>query len=95
MSDRHGYDVAYALHLFNETRRHYLLRVEQQFGYDRLDGSYVFEAADGHDDEEFVRRYQERYATNWWILEYDVDQRWQEVEAEERHRHQRTVQSKL
>lgn len=80
-----GYDVPYALHLFDETRRHFLLRVERQFEYDRLDGLYVSEAMD--DDEEFARRYRERYTLIWWILEHDVDAKWQEVEAEERHQY--------
>ncbi|KAH8879474.1 FAD/NAD(P)-binding domain-containing protein, partial [Thozetella sp. PMI_491] len=71
------YNVPYALNLFNETRRHFLQRVERQFEYDRADTAYIIEAID--EDDEFVRRYQERYTVNWWILEHDVDARWQEV----------------
>lgn len=77
------YDVPYALHLYNETRRHFLQRVERQFVYDRRDIAYCVEAID--DYAEYVKRFKERYTVNWWLLEHDVDARWQEAEAEERH----------
>jgi salicylate hydroxylase len=77
------YDIPYALHLFNETRRYCLQRVERQIAYDRLDTQYI--AAAGDDEQEWIRRYRERFTINWFILEDEVDAKWQEVEAEERH----------
>ncbi|KAH8693841.1 hypothetical protein BGW36DRAFT_300332 [Talaromyces proteolyticus] len=84
-ADKVPYNIPYALHLFNETRRHFLQRVERQFDYDKIDTKYVSEALG--DEEEFVYRYRERYTSTSWILEHDPDARWQEVEAEERHQH--------
>ncbi|KAI1626798.1 salicylate hydroxylase [Exophiala viscosa] len=78
------YDVPYALRLYNETRRHFLARVEEQIKLDKLDTAYV--AAAGSDEKEWIRRYRERFTINWWILEHDVDAKWQEVEAMERHK---------
>lgn len=83
-TDMVPYNIPYALNLYNESRRHFLQRVERQFDYDRIDSKYVTEALDDHN--EFVRRYRERHTLIWWILEHDADARWQEVEAEERHR---------
>jgi salicylate hydroxylase len=76
------YDIPYSLHLYNETRKYLLQRVEKQIAYDRLDTAYI--AAAGTEDE-WIRRYRERFTINWFILEDEVDARWQEVEAEERH----------
>jgi hypothetical protein len=45
---------------------------------DRLDGTYI--AGAGDDDNEWIRRYRERFTINWWLLEHDVDEKWQEVE---------------
>ncbi|KAK4937279.1 hypothetical protein LTR10_022036 [Elasticomyces elasticus] len=78
------YDVPYALRLYDETRRHFLARVEEQIKLDKLDTGYV--AAAGSDEKEWIRRYRERFTINWWILEHDVDAKWQEVEAMERHK---------
>jgi salicylate hydroxylase len=72
------YDVPYSLHLYNETRRYYLQRVKKQMDNDRLDGTYI--AGAGDDDNEWIRRYRERCTINWWLLEHDVDEKWQEVE---------------
>ncbi|KAH8810762.1 salicylate hydroxylase [Xylogone sp. PMI_703] len=77
------YNVPYALHLYNETRIHFLKRVKKQMANDRLDSAYI--AGSGDDDAEWIRRYREVFTLNWWLLEHDVDERWQEVEAEERH----------
>ncbi|OKL63770.1 hypothetical protein UA08_00695 [Talaromyces atroroseus] len=78
------YNIPHALQLFNESRRHFLQRVERQFDYDKMDTKYVNEAVDDHD--EFTKRYRERYTLISWILEHDPELWWQEVEAEERHR---------
>lgn len=75
------YDVAYALHLYNESRVHFLRRVEKQIQLDKLDNAYIA-AADGHD--EWVRRYKERFTINWWLLEHDAEAEWQKVESEQR-----------
>ncbi|CAK7208957.1 hypothetical protein SEUCBS140593_000331 [Sporothrix eucalyptigena] len=82
-----AYDVPYALHLYNETRRQFLHRVEKQIQMDKVDLAYVAAAgdADPENDAEWIRRYRERFTINWWLLEHDVDARWQEVEAMERH----------
>ncbi|CAK7223394.1 hypothetical protein SCUCBS95973_005163 [Sporothrix curviconia] len=82
-----AYDVPYALHLYNETRRHFLHRVERQIQMDKVDQAYVAAAGDDgpENDAEWIRRYRERFTINWWLLEHDVDARWQEVEAMERH----------
>jgi salicylate hydroxylase len=77
------YNIPYALHLYNETRAGFLQRVERQLAYDRMDLSYVKAAED--DEQEYIRRYRERFTINWWLLEHDVDAKWQEVEAQERH----------
>jgi salicylate hydroxylase len=58
-----GYDVPYALHLYNETRRHFLQRVQKQLSLDKLDIRYCEEAID--DWEEYVRRYRETFTINW------------------------------
>lgn len=50
---------------------------------DRLDGAYI--AGAGNDEREWIKRYRERFTINWWLLEHDVDEKWQEVEADERH----------
>lgn len=84
-TDEVPYNIPYALHLFNESRRHFLHRVEQQFDYDKLDTQYVSEAIE--DDTEFGRRYRERYTPISWILEHDPEARWQQVEAAERHKY--------
>ncbi len=81
-----AYNLPYALHLYNETRRHFLARVEQQIQMDKLDIAYLAAAGSRpEDDAEAIRRYRERFNVNWWILEHDVDARWQEVEAHARH----------
>jgi salicylate hydroxylase len=77
------YNIPYALHLYNETRRHFLQRVERQLGYDKLDVAYCMEVIDDYD--EYVKRYRETFTVNFWLLEHDVDARWQEVEAEARY----------
>ncbi|OAA63689.1 Salicylate hydroxylase (Salicylate 1-monooxygenase) [Niveomyces insectorum RCEF 264] len=77
------YDIPYALHLYNETRSALLQRVERQIRYDHQDAAYI--AAAGDDEEEWIRRYRERFTINWFILEDEVDAKWQDVEAEERH----------
>jgi len=76
------YNVSYALHLYNETRMPFLKRVESQLGNDKLDAAYVAAACD---EEEWIRRWKKKFTINWWILEHDVDAKWQEVEAQERH----------
>jgi salicylate hydroxylase len=76
--------VPYALHLFNETRKDFLHRVERQISADKVDTAYV---AAAEDDKEYIKRYRERFTINWWLLEHDVDAKWQEVEAMERHRY--------
>ncbi|KAJ9138230.1 Salicylate hydroxylase [Pleurostoma richardsiae] len=81
-----AYSIPYALHLYDETRRHFLQRAEKQVSLDKLDIEYCAKAIDDYD--EYVRRYRETFTINWWLLEHDVDARWQEVEAEERHRYQ-------
>ncbi len=53
-------------------------------GYDRLDSAYI--AGAGDDEKEWVRRYREKFTINWWLLDHDVDEKWQEVECEERYR---------
>lgn len=78
-----AYNVPYALHLYNETRRHFLKRVENQISLDKLDIEYCAQAIDDYD--EYVRRYRETFTINWWLLEHDVDAQFQEVEAQERH----------
>lgn len=77
--------MPYALRLYNETRRHFLARVEEQIKMDKLDTAYV--AAAGSDEKEWIRRYRERFTINWWILEHDVDAKWQEIETMERHKY--------
>lgn len=52
---------------------------------DKLDTAYV--SAAGSDEKEWIRRYRERFTINWWILEHDVDAKWQEIEAMERHKY--------
>lgn len=52
---------------------------------DKLDTAYV--AAAGSDEKEWIRRYRERFTINWWILEHDVDAKWQEIETMERHKY--------
>jgi salicylate hydroxylase len=81
-----GYNVPYALRLYNETRRHFLQRVQKQLSLDKLDIKYCEEAINDYD--EYVHRYRETFTMNWWLLEHDVDARFQEVEAEERYKYQ-------
>ncbi|RDW59217.1 hypothetical protein BP5796_12141 [Coleophoma crateriformis] len=76
------YNVPYALHLYKETRMPFLKRVESQLGNDKLDAAYVATASN---EKEWIRRWKKKFTINWWILEHDVDAKWQEVEAEERH----------
>lgn len=83
---KHGYNLPYALHLYNETRRQFLRRAEQQLAYDKKDVQYCAEAIG--DYAEYVRRYRETFTINWWLLEHDVDAKFQEVEARERHNYQ-------
>jgi hypothetical protein len=78
------YDVPYSLYLYNETRRYFLQRVKKQMDNDRLDGAYI--AGAGDNENEWIQRYRERFTINWWLLEHDVDEKWQEVEADARHR---------
>jgi hypothetical protein len=80
-----AYNVPYALHLYNESRKHFLQRVESQISADKVDTAYLLDAGD--DDAEYIRRYREKFTINWWLLEHDVDARWQEVEAMERHKY--------
>jgi hypothetical protein len=49
---------------------------------DRLDGAYI--AGAGENEE--IRRYREIFTINWWLLEHYIDEKWQEVEADARHR---------
>jgi salicylate hydroxylase len=84
-----GYDIPYALHLYDETRRYFLQRVQRQLSHDQLDLKYVAEAGD---ETEALRRYRETFTINWWMLEHDVDARWQEVECQERHRRLKPVE---
>jgi salicylate hydroxylase len=86
-SQQRHYDIPYALHLYNETRRYFLQRVQKQLTYDREDIEYCTEAIGDYD--EYVQRYRETFTINWWMLEHDVDARWQEVEAEERHQYRK------
>ncbi|CZR68493.1 uncharacterized protein PAC_18392 [Phialocephala subalpina] len=65
------YDVPRALRLYNETRYHFLGRVEQQMQLDGLDAAYISEAA--HDKAEWIRRFQERHKNNTWLMEHDVE----------------------
>lgn len=60
----------------------FLKRVESQLFNDKLDGAYVSAACD---EEEWIRRWKKKFTINWWILEHDVDVKWQEVEAQERY----------
>lgn len=50
---------------------------------DRLDGGNM--AGEGDNENEWIRRYRERFTANWWLLEHDVDEKWHEVEADERY----------
>ncbi|KIW33245.1 uncharacterized protein PV07_00111 [Cladophialophora immunda] len=78
------YHVPYALHLYNESRVHFLHRVERQIQMDKRDYSYIRAAGDDH--QEWVRRYKERFTINWWLLEHDAEAEWQMVESEVRFR---------
>ena len=61
-ADASAYDIPYALHLYNETRRYFLQRVEQQTKMDKVDIAYVAAALD---EQEWIRRYRERFTINW------------------------------
>jgi len=76
------YNIPYALHLYNQTRMPFLKCVESQLENDRLDSAYVAAACN---EEEWIRRWKKKFTINWWILEHDVDAKWQEVEAQERY----------
>jgi salicylate hydroxylase len=78
------YHIPYSLHLYNESRVHFLHRVERQIQMDKLDNKYIMGAGD--DYQEWVRRYNERFTINWWLLEHDAEAEWQRVESEERFR---------
>jgi salicylate hydroxylase len=68
-----GYDVPAALHVFEETRLPYLLRVERQIAFDAQDKQYVAEAGNG-DSEEWVARLKETAGLfNQWLTEHDVE----------------------
>lgn len=67
----HGYDIAKALRIFEQTRLPFLFRVEQQMVLDGKDARYVAEAA--ADEEEWIRRFVERNPPNNWLTEHDVE----------------------
>ncbi|RDL35179.1 Uncharacterized protein BP5553_07110 [Venustampulla echinocandica] len=68
---RSRYDLQRALQLYDATRRPFLARVELQIQLDGADGSYISEAAD--DEEEWIRRFQERHRNQLWLTEHDVE----------------------
>lgn len=65
------YDLRGSLRLYNETRRHFLERVELQMGLDGEDAAYIAEAADN--EAAWVRRFQERHKNQLWLTEHDVE----------------------
>jgi salicylate hydroxylase len=70
-SSQHYYNLRRALQLYNETRRHFLGRVELQMTLDVKEGAYLAEA--GSDEEEWMRRFRERYKSQAWMKEHDVE----------------------
>lgn len=76
----HTYDLPQALRLFNETRRHFLHRVERQMSIDRIDAAFVAEASDR--EEEWIRRFKDRASLNHWLTEHDVELEFQNVQAQ-------------
>jgi salicylate hydroxylase len=78
----HLYDLPRALRLYNETRRHFLGRVELQMTLDRNESAYLAEA---EDEEEWIRRFKERHSNQIWLTEHDVEAEFQKTLAGEAH----------
>ena len=76
-----SYDIARALRIYNETRRHFLNRVELQMTLDIQDAKYIAQA--GVDEREWIRRFRERTSLNHWLTEHDVEIEFQRVLAAE------------
>jgi salicylate hydroxylase len=70
-SSQGNYNLKRALRLYNETRRHFLGRVELQMDLDGTDARYLAEA--GSDEDEWIRRFQERNKNQLWLTEHDVE----------------------
>jgi hypothetical protein len=65
------YDLKRALQLYNETRRHFFGRVELQMELDVTDARHLAKA--GSDEDEWIRRFQERNKNQLWLTEHDVE----------------------
>ena len=57
-----AYSILYALHLYNETRKHFLHPLEKQISLDKRDIEYCAQAID--DYNEYVQRYRETFTIN-------------------------------
>lgn len=79
----HGYNLPRALRIYNETRRHFLSRVEAQMTFDLRDAQYVAQA--GEDEQEWIRRFMERHSPNQWLMEHDVETEFQKTLTAESH----------
>jgi salicylate hydroxylase len=72
-----GYDLKRALAIFNETRGHFLKRVEQQMTLDKAKGAYI--AAAENNEQEWIRRFIERNPPNHWLTEHSVELEFQKT----------------
>jgi salicylate hydroxylase len=68
----HTYDLPCALRLYNETRCHFLARFQAQLMREVANVAYISEAGD--EGPEWLARYQERFAPQWWLTEHDVEE---------------------
>ena len=77
------YDLRKALRLYNETRRHFLGRVELQMELDRDDAAFLAEAAS--DEKEWIRRFSQSHKNQLWLTEHDVEAEFIKTLAAEAH----------
>jgi salicylate hydroxylase len=90
----HGkYDLRRALGLYNETRRHFLGRVELQMSLDVKDAAYV--AAAGNDEGEWIRRVKETHKNQVWLTEHDVEAEFLKTLSGEAHWSQETERPEI
>ena len=66
------YDLPRALHLYNESRRHFLARFQAALVREGENVAYI--SAAGDEGPGWQGRYRERFAPVWWLTEHDVEE---------------------
>ena len=79
------YNLPRTLHLYNETRRHFLPRFQAQLMREAANVAYISDDANSPDGgPEWLARYRERFAPLWWLTEHDVEEEFRRTaEAED------------